>query len=280
MSPSTISSRPQTLPWLRSLIEHPRFNLFITLLILLNAAMLGLETDDSIMDSYGTVLHWGDHIILTVFVAELIAKMVLYRKDFFKSGWNWFDFIIISISLIPASGAFSVLRALRVFRVLRLLSVVPSLRRVVSALIRAMPGMASILAVLLVIYYVSAVLATHVFGHSQDPVLENLFGSVGRSLFTLFQLMTLEGWAENIAQPAMAVYAWSWIFFVVFIVVTSFAVLNLFIGVIVDAMNIIHEEEGRESGELTLQQEIKELRHEIAQLQQVILKGDQDHHKT
>ena len=164
----------------------------------------------------------------------------------------------------------SVLRAFRIFRALRLLSVVPSMRRVISALFRAMPGMTAILSVLLVIYYVAAVLATHVFGHSQDATLESLFGSVGDSMFTLFQLMTLEGWRDGIAEPAMAVYPWSWVFFVVFIVVTSFAVLNLFIGVIVDAMNIIHEEEDRNEGMVLTPDDIRQLRVEIADLRKAL----------
>ncbi|MFN3826144.1 MAG: ion transporter [Micavibrio sp.] len=272
--PPSVSVSP-AIARLQGLLEHPRFTFFITFLILLNAVMLGLETDNRIMESYGRLLHLADHAILAIFVLELVSKMVVYRKAFFRSGWNWFDFIIVGISLIPASGPLTVLRALRVFRVLRLLSVVPSLRRVVSALFRAIPGMASILAVLLIIYYVAAVLATHVFGHSHDPVLEDLFGTVGRSMFTLFQLMTLEGWSENIAAPTMAVYPWSWVFFVVFIVVTSFAVLNLFIGVIVDAMNIIHEEEGKDSGEATLQRDIRALREEISSLRAMIAKSDQ-----
>ncbi len=255
---------------LKAFIEHRYFTTVITILILVNAVTLGLETDDALMARHAGLMHLIDQTILMIFVAELMLRLAAYRLNFFRSGWNWFDFIIIGISLVPATGALSVLRALRVFRVLRLLSVVPSLRRVVSALARAIPGMSAILSVLLVIYYVAAVLATHVFGHSQDPVLESLFGSVGKSMFTLFQLMTLEGWRDGIAAPTMAIYPWSWIFFVVFIVVTSFAVLNLFIGVIVDAMNIIHEEEDRDEGNVLTPDDIHKLRHEIAELRKLL----------
>lgn len=254
------------MPRLRAFLEHKHFTGFITALILLNAVTLGLETDDSLMARHGGLLHAVDHAILCVFVLELALKLAAYRLGFFRVGWNWFDLIVVGVSLIPATGALSVLRALRVFRVLRLLSVVPSMRRVVSALFRALPGMASIMSVLLVIYYVAAVLATHTFGHSQDETLESLFGSVGASMFTLFQLMTLEGWRSDVADPTIAIYPWAWIFFVVFITVTSFAVLNLFIGVIVDAMNIIHEEEEEEKGEIPLQTDIQLLRLEIESL--------------
>jgi voltage-gated sodium channel len=264
------------MPRLQAFLEHNRFTAFITALILINAVTLGLETDDTLMARHGTLLHIIDHAILVVFVLELVLKLIAYRLQFFRVGWNWFDLVIITISLIPATGSLSVLRALRVFRVLRLLSVVPSMRRVISALFRAIPGMASIMSVLLVIYYVSAVLATHIFGHSNDATLESLFGSVGASMFTLFQLMTLEGWRDGIAEPAMAIYPMSWIFFVVFIIVTSFAVLNLFIGVIVDAMNIIHEEEDKEKGELPLHTDIKLLRADIENLRRELeaRKGD------
>lgn len=262
---------------LQAFLEHKNFTGFITVLILLNAITLGLETDDGLMATHGALLHAIDHAILAVFVLELALKLVAYRLNFFRVGWNWFDLIIIGVSLIPATGALSVLRALRVFRVLRLLSVVPSMRRVVSALFRAIPGMASIMSVLLVIYYVAAVLATHTFGHSHDETLESLFGSVGASLFTLFQLMTLEGWRSDVANPTMAIYPWAWIFFVVFITVTSFAVLNLFIGVIVDAMNIIHEEEEEAKGEIPLQTDIQLLRLDIESLRRELqsLKRDE-----
>lgn len=255
---------------LQAFLEHRNFTGFITALILINAVTLGLETDDRLMESYGAALHLLDHAILSVFVAELALKLLAYRLNFFRAGWNWFDLLIIGVSLVPATGSLSVLRALRVFRVLRLLSVVPSMRRVVSALFKAIPGMASIMSVLLVIYYVAAVLATHTFGHSNDAVLEELFGSVGASMFTLFQLMTLEGWRSDVANPTMAIYPWAWIFFVVFIVVTSFAVLNLFIGVIVDAMNIIHEEEEEAKGDITLQTDIQLLRLEIESLRRAL----------
>ncbi|QQG37347.1 MAG: ion transporter [Micavibrio aeruginosavorus] len=255
---------------LQAFLEHRNFTIFITGLILLNAVLLGVETDDSLRQAYGAWFHKLDQLILGVFVAELGARLAVYRLAFFRSGWNWFDLIVVSICLIPASGPLAVLRALRVFRVLRLLSVVPSLRRVISALLRAIPGMTSILSVLLIIYYVAAVLATHIFGHSDDSRLEALFGSIGKSMFTLFQIMTLEGWSEGIAQPAMAVYPWSWVFFVAFIIITSFAVLNLFIGVIVDAMNIIHEEEGRGKEDASLQLEIKLLRADIEQMRRVL----------
>lgn len=226
--------------------ESKPFSWAIIALLLVNAVVLGLETSPSVMAKYGVFLEGLDRAILGIFVVELLAKLFAFRLSFFRSGWNVFDFIIIGISLIPAIGPFAMLRTLRILRVMRLVSVVPKMRRVISALLGAIPGMASILAVLLVIFYVTAVLTTQVFGHTDDPVLDELFGSIGDSMFTLFQLMTLEGWTNDIANPTMAHFPWAWAFFVIFIVITTFAVLNLFIGIIVDAMNILHEEDNAE----------------------------------
>ena len=263
---------------LRSIIETPRFSWFIAVLLVINAIILGLETDDTLMAHYRILLKTADHVILGIFVVEIIAKLYVQHFSFFRQGWNVFDFIIIGVSLIPTVGPFAMLRTLRIFRVLRLVSVVPKMRRVVAALLSAIPGMASILAVLLVIFYIASVLTTQLFGHADDPVLQELFGSVGDSMFTLFQLMTLEGWVQDIAAPTMALFPHSWLFFVLFIIVTTFAVLNLFIGIIVDAMNTLHEEEGSEERSLIhddkmaalhdIKQEIAEMRALLEELRE------------
>lgn len=216
----------------------------ITTLILINAVTLGLETNPVVMAEYGGALHLMDHTILWLFVIEMVLKLYAFGGRFFKNGWNIFDVLVIGVSFVPSIGPFAVLRTLRVFRVLRLVSVVPKMRRVVTALLTAIPGMASVMSILLVIFYVAAVMATQMFGTIDDPHMQKLYGDIGSSMFTLFQLMTLEGWAENIAEPTMVYHPMSWIFFVMFIIVTSFAVLNLFIGIIVDAMNLMHDEEG------------------------------------
>ncbi len=222
-------------------IEGRNAVIFITILILINAVTLGLETDKAIMTSYGTPLFWIDKIILIIFTIEILLKFYAYRLNFFRVGWNVFDFIIVTIAWIPASGAFSVLRALRILRVLRLLSVVPQMRRVINAIGRSIPGMLSVIGVLCLIFYVSAVLTTKLFGQHPDPNMQEWFGSVSASAYTLFQIMTLESWSMGIVRPTMEIFPLSWIFFVPFIIITSFAVLNLFIGIIVDAMQTSQE---------------------------------------
>lgn len=215
---------------------------FIIILILINAVTLGLETDQSIMASYGYYLLTIDKIILCFFVAEIVLKLYAYRLSFFKSGWNIFDFIIIGIALMPTSGPLAVLRALRILRVLRLLSVVPQMRRVINAIGYSIPGMMSVISVLLLLFYVSAVLTTKLFGTHPDPQMQEWFGTIGASGYTLFQIMTLESWSMGIVRPTMELFPLSWLFFVPFIIITSFAVLNLFIGIIVDAMSMAQEE--------------------------------------
>jgi voltage-gated sodium channel len=205
---------------------------FITALIVLNAISLGLETNAGIVNSYGVFLHKFDVFVLAIFCVEIGGKLLYRRLGFFKNGWNLFDFVIVAIALVPSSGPLAVLRTLRIFRAMRLLSVVPSMRKVIQALLAAIPGIFSVGLMILLIFYVSAVLATNFFGASFDE----WFGGIGKSMFTLFQIMTLESWSMGIVRPVMKEFPLAWIFFVLFILVTTFAVLNLFIGIIVDAM--------------------------------------------
>jgi len=230
------------------LVEDGRTTALITGLILINAVTLGLETDAEVMASYGSVLLLVDRSILLVFTLEILLKLYAYRWSFFRSGWNLFDFVIVGIAWVPASGNLSVLRALRVLRILRLISVVPQLRRVISAIGYSIPGMISVVGVLGLIFYVSAVLATKLFGTHPDPNMQEWFGSISASAYTLFQVMTLESWSMGIVRPTMALFPQSWLFFLPFIIITSFAVLNFFIGIIVDSMQMAQKLEAEELG--------------------------------
>jgi voltage-gated sodium channel len=231
------------------LVESPRFVGFITTLILINAVTLGMETSSEMRASYGTALSIIDTIILIAFTIELLLKFYAYRGRFFTSGWNLFDLAIVTVAWLPASQGFAILRALRILRVLRLLSVVPQMRRVIGAIGHAIPGMVSVIGVLGLVFYISAVLATNLFGQHADPRMQEWFGTVWASAYTLFQVMTLESWSMGIVRPTMELFPYAWIFFVPFIIITSFAVLNLFIGIIVDAMQTAHAAEEEESGE-------------------------------
>ena len=228
---------------IKIIIESNITTTVITILILLNAVILGLETDNYFASKFGGILNWADKFILILFSFELFLKFYVYRINFFHSGWNIFDLSIVIIAWLPTSGALTVLRALRILRVLRLISVVPQLRRVVSAIGYSIPGMVSVVGVLGLIFYVASVLATKLFGTHPDPFMQEWFGSIGASAYTLFQIMTLESWSMGVVRPTMELFPWAWAFFIPFIIITSFAVLNFFIGIIVDSMQIAQKDD-------------------------------------
>ncbi len=217
---------------LARLVTHPWFERFIIGVIVVNAITLGLETSKTVMDRIGDILVVADQIMMGIFVVEIMARMIVFKGRFWRDPWSIFDFLVVAITLIPATGNLSVLRALRILRALRLISAVPSVRRVVSSLLTAIPGMGSIVLLLLLINYIFAVMTTKLYGES----FPEMFGTIGASLYTLFQIMTLEGWSGSVVRPVMEKYPYAWAVFLPYIVVVTFAVLNLFIGIVVDAM--------------------------------------------
>lgn len=253
---------------MKAFVESAGFRNFIMTLIVLNAITLGLETYPYEGAWFTTWMPLLDRTIVIIFVVEIALRLIVYRHRFFMNGWNWFDLAVIIISILPAAGDFSVLRALRIVRAFRLFSVMPDLRKVVEALLRAIPGMGAVMAVLGLMFYVSAVMATKFFSETNPE----RFGSLGESAFALFQVMTLEGWATDVAIPVMEFHPWAWVFFLVFIVLTSFAVLNLFIAIIVDSLQAKHfdDEEARDleadADRDVLHAEIAGMRTQIAEL--------------
>lgn len=224
---------------LSEFLDRPVVGNIIMGVILFNAAILGLETSPDVMASAGGLITALDQICLGIFVIEICAKLFARGTAFFRSPWNWFDAVIIGISLSPAGAGLSVLRALRILRLLRVVSVVPSLRRVVEAFILALPGMASVFLLTGIIFYIGAVIATKLYG----PTFPEWFGTLGGSLYSLFQVMTLESWSMGIVRPVMEQHPMAWLFFVPFILVTAFAVMNLVVGLIVNSMQDAHAEE-------------------------------------
>lgn len=223
---------------LERFIESRSFRFLIIALIILNAVILGILTySESLPTLLVDALVWLDLAITIIFAVEIGLKLIVYRLRFFGEGWNWFDFIVVGISLIPAAQAFSVLRAMRVLRVLRLLHIVPTLRRITEALLKSLPGMGAILAVLALLTYVGAVMATNMFGDTDNPEVVQLFGDLPSSAYSLFQVMTMDGWRFEVVQKVVDDgHPYAPFFFLIFIFVASFAVLNLFIALIVDAL--------------------------------------------
>ena len=260
----------------RRWIEQPRVQSAVIGLILINAALLGMETSPAAMAAAGGLIVALDQAILVVFVVEIALRLYAHRAAFWRDPWSVFDFAVVAIALLPATGPLAVLRALRVLRVLRLLTMVPSMRRVVGALLAAIPGLGSIAMVLLIIYYVFAVIATKLFAAAYPE----WFGDIGRSLYTLFQIMTLESWSMGIARPVMEHFPYAWTFFIPFILVATFTMLNLFIAIIVNAMQSYNEAEqhdakqavdmARQHIEADLHAEMRDLRAEIRELKALL----------
>lgn len=249
---------------MRALIESKLFNKFVITIIIINGLALGLQTDQDLSSTMLTSLSWIDFFCLGFFVVELVAKLAIYRGQFFRESWNIFDFAVVMVGLIPSAGSLSVLRTFRILRVLRLVSSVPSFRRVVTSLFIALPGAGAVSGLLVIIFYVSSVVSTSLFGDA----FPEWFGSLGSSMYSLFQIMTLESWSMGIVRPIMAVYPNAWIFFISFITITSFTVLNLFIGIIVDAIETAKEQE---TNSLKREREtnliVKDLRRDLNELQ-------------
>ncbi len=208
----------------------------ITGVIMFNAVLLGLDTSETIMAKIGWIVSTLDTLCLTIFVIEILLKLYAQDIRFFKSGWNIFDALIIGIAILPGAQSLSVLRALRILRVLRVISVAPSLRRVVEGFVRALPGMGSVFLLMAIIFYIGSVMATKLFGGT----FPEWFGTIGHSAYSLFQIMTLESWSMGIVRPVMVVYPYAWAFFVPFIMMTTFAVVNLLVGLIVNSMQDAH----------------------------------------
>ena len=230
---------------------------------------MGLETSREFMLSWATAIGVFNTFVIGTFVIEIVLRIYVYRWNFFKDPWSLFDFFVVAISLVPASGNLSILRVLRVLRLFRLLTIVPQMRTIIAALLEVIPGILSVSLVLMLFFYVFAIMATGMFGES----FPQWFGTLGESTYTLFQIMTLESWSMGIARPVMEVHPYAWIFFVIYILIVTFIMVNLFIGLIVDAIFTIKEHDKEEAPqEIQLHEEIKALRSEISELKSLLKK--------
>jgi voltage-gated sodium channel len=251
---------------IKSFIEKSIFQNFIISLIILNGITMGLATSKTILDTYGYYIHIFDIFVISVFTIEIILRVYIHRISFFKDGWSLFDFTIVTISLVPSSSGFEILRILRVLRLFRLITVIPQMRKIVSALLKVIPGMVSVAALVMLFFYIFAIMAVQLYGE-QFP---QWFGTLGESFYTLFQIMTLESWSMGIVRPIMEVNPYAWLFFVPFIFIVTFIMINLIIAIVVDAMAEINAQE-EEKLENNLKNEVKNLRDEICELKSLII---------
>ncbi|WP_419764495.1 MAG: ion transporter [Arcobacter sp.] len=257
---------------IKSFVDSGFFTKFITYLIIINGITMGLETSKEFMANYGVYTIIFNQIVITIFTIEIILRIYVHRISFFKDSWSIFDFTIVAISLVPLSSGFEILRVLRVLRLFRLITVVPQMRKIVAALISVIPGMLSVIALMTLFFYIFAIMATHLFSEN----FPQWFGTLGESFYTLFQIMTLESWSMGIVRPIMEVHPYAWIFFVPFIFVVTFVMINLVVAIIVDAMAILNQEEEKhiieevQNNEQHVNDEIKKLREEIFELKSLI----------
>lgn len=258
------------------LVQQRWFANFILGVILVNAVILGALTAVEPGSRLYASLIAADRLCLGIFIVELGLRLIAWRARFFKDPWSVFDLAVVAIALVPASGPLAVLRAFRVLRVLRVLTIVPSMRRVVSALLGALPGLGAIVMLLGLIYYVFAVIATDLFGQR----FPDWFGTLGESFYTLFQVMTLESWSMGISRPVMEAFPYAWAFFVPFILIATFTILNLFIAIIVNAMQTFTEQDHaqeradqqavQDQRELALQQQLQSMSQELRELRELL----------
>jgi len=222
--------------WAQGVAESRGFEYFIVALILINAVILGLETSPTMVEQYGRYLNWGNQLILLVFVIEATIKIVAVAPRFqryFGNGWNLFDFSVIVLSLVPATGQFAMIaRLARLLRVFRLITVIPELRLIVATLIKSIPSMGNIMLLIGVIFYMYAVAGFHFF-HEHDPTH---WRNLPTSLLTLFRVLTLEDWTD-VMYKAMEMNPYAWIYFVTFVIICTFVVINLFIAVVLNNLD-------------------------------------------
>jgi len=258
---------------IKRLIESSIFKNIIMGLIILNGITMGLETSKALTKSYGSFFELFNLFVITIFTIEVSLRIYIHKLSFFKDSWSLFDFTIVAISLVPLSAGFEIFRVLRVLRLFRLIAVVPQMKKIMAALMTVIPGIASIAGLLSLFFYVFAIMATQLFSEK----FPQWFGTLGESFYTLFQIMTLESWSMGIVRPVMEIFPYAWMFFVPFIFLATFIIVNLIIAIVVDAMNEMKEDEGEHIivepylSDTVTQKDIEKLRNEIKELKTLII---------
>jgi voltage-gated sodium channel len=256
---------------IKNFLETTFFEKVILGVIILNAIVLGAETSPRLMAKHGDLLFALDRIFISIFVVELGLKLICYRLSFFRDPWKIFDLVVVGFALIPAAGSLSAMRAFRAFRLLRMISVLPQLKKVVTGLLNSIPSLGAVLSIMSIIFYVGAVVSTKLFGKAYPE----WFGSIGSSAFSLFQVMTLESWSMGIARVVMQQYPYAWAFFIPFILLTTFTMLNLFVAVMVNSMQAESEANAQQRAEeshIERLEMIEDLKFIKAQLAEIKLK--------
>lgn len=260
------------LNFLGRIVYSKWFQGIITTCIILNSIQLGLDTSQWWSSNMGLISEWCDKIFICLFALEILLKLCSDKFRFFLSSWNIFDFLVVAFSFLPGNGAFSILRTFRIFRTFRLLNKLDRLRVITESLISSIPSIGWICFLLTLWFYICSVISTNLF-RSTFP---DWFGTIPRSMYSLFQIMTLESWSMGIVRPVMRQHPYAWLFFVPFIIVATYTVMNMFIGVLVSAISQIQEEkkgsaaaeheERKKTRDMEILAELKAVRAEISEL--------------
>ncbi len=255
-----------------AIASSSRFQKLILLLILTNAVLMGIETSVSLMELHGQLLLALNAIVQSIFVLEIAVRLAAHGRRplaFFRDGWNTFDFGVVALSLLPASGALTNLaRLARILRSARLISNLPDLRLIIGTMLRSIPSMGHVLSLLGLLMYVYGVIGVHLFG-KVDP---DHWGSLAQAASTLFQILTLEGWVEILAAGREGHPA-AWLFYASFIVIAVFVVINLFIAVVINNLETTRREEEIGSAESTAAH-IQALRRQIDALERSLSRNE------
>lgn len=267
----------------KKFVEGRLFQNFILIVIVLNASIMGIQTAQGLPGGVKEALAAVDAVCLWIFVAELLLKLAVHRMRFFRDGWNLFDLLVVLLSLFSDLSFFSAFRVFRIFRVMRSLKTLKSLRgfrlvsgmkelrMIVEAIGRSIPGIFWSGMLLMLVYYIFSIMGTTLFGGSFPA----WFGDMGKSFYTLFQVMTLESWSMGISRPVMDVFPWAWAYFVPFVLCTSFLIMNVVVGIVVNAISEVSEEQGsheRQEPKGGLETELADLKEQLARVEELINK--------
>ncbi|SDC11313.1 ion transporter [Shouchella lonarensis] len=253
---------------LAEIVSHRWFQSTVIILILFNAILVGIETYDRVYADHKLFFYYADRVLLWLFTIEIFMRLLSSKPlSFLKSGWNWFDTIIVLAGHLFTGGHFiTVLRILRVLRVLRTVSVIPSLRKLVDALIMTIPSLANIFVLMGLLFYIFSVIGTFSF----SDISPEYFGNLQRSALTLFQVVTLESWASGVMRPVMADSPWAWFYFVSFVLLGTFIIFNLFIGVIVGNVEKANAEELEEGDHPASKRDVQALKEQLTELRRLL----------
>lgn len=259
-----------TMKRLEHIIDSRWFQFGILAVICANAAVLGLQTSPMIAAACNGWLERIDKWCIVVFTVEIALKLAVYRWRFWCSAWNLFDFAVVAVSLVPDMGMFSLARLFRVLRVFRLVSGVRHLRIILSAILKSIPGVSWAGLLLLLVYYVYGIIGTNLFG----AVFPDWFGTLGKSVYSLFQVMTLESWSMGIARPVMAAFPYAWVFFVTYILISSFIVMNIVVGIVLNSIGDCFKNEASDDAVTTEDAiaELEKLKRQVEVVEKTISK--------